>query len=92
MTSNAYLGGGLSVAGVTVPAEVVNDILAHMRTESFTCGQLIEVAKVSLRKHKVPVTTCFTLAERMITKHSKAGRITRAIPGRVPVWAWAAPQ
>lgn len=88
MSGNTYLGGGMNVAGSKVPAAVLHDVVAHMRSQAFTSAQLQEVALASLRVHGGPITTCMVVGERMLEKHRRSGLIHRVVPGRVPVWAW----
>ena len=78
----------MSVAGHAIPPEVIEAVLRRMRGGAFTNGELCEVAAEALRACGGPVTTYFSVADRLIQRHRRLGDIERRGEGRDSHWAW----
>lgn len=80
----------MSVGGARIPAPVLRAVAARMRGGPFRTADLVPVASASLAEAGGPVTVAYQVAERVVRRAVREGRVRRrdVDARRVVTWEW----
>lgn len=82
----------VSIAGTRIPRAVVLAVMGRMRAGPFRTSELVPIAREGLAKAGGARTVANQVAERLVQRESRSGRVRRVgvDERRVVTWEWAA--
>jgi hypothetical protein len=79
---------GLVAEGLAIPDAIVAGLVQRMREAPFRANQIEGEAARALREAGLDAAPAMRLADRLIQRYRRAGRLTMRRDGRSPTFIW----